>query len=91
MATVVDDTVRGPANRYGRFARAIERRNLFLTDLALRGMGTPSLLVLVDYLELLADVRPDEFDRAAVRCLGRLELEASLMTWRSHSWPLRRW
>jgi hypothetical protein len=28
-------------------------------------MRDPSLLVLLDYLELLADVRPDKFDRAA--------------------------
>jgi hypothetical protein len=43
-------------------------------------MRDPSLLVLVDCLELLADVRPDKFDRAAVKWHGRLELEASVMT-----------
>jgi hypothetical protein len=43
-------------------------------------MGTPSLLVALDYLELLADVRPDKFDRAAVRWHGRLELEAAVIT-----------
>ena len=43
-------------------------------------MGTPSLLVAPDYLELLADVRPDKFDRAAVRWHGRLELETPTLT-----------
>jgi hypothetical protein len=43
-------------------------------------MGTPSLLVLIDYLELLADVRPDKFDRAAVRWHGRLEIESPVLT-----------
>ena len=42
-------------------------------------MRDPSLLVLVDYL-VLADQRPDKFDRAAVRWHGRLELEAPLLT-----------
>jgi hypothetical protein len=36
----------------GRFTRAIERRNLFQAELALREMGTRSLLVALDYLEL---------------------------------------
>ena len=43
-------------------------------------MRDPSLLVLVDYLELLADVRPDKFDRAAVRWHGQLELETPTLT-----------
>jgi hypothetical protein len=43
-------------------------------------MGTPSLLVALDYPELLADVRPDRFDRAAVRWHGRLELETPTLT-----------
>ena len=43
-------------------------------------MRDPSLLVLVDYLELLADVRPDKFDRAAVRWHGRLELETPTLS-----------
>ena len=43
-------------------------------------MGTPSPVVALDYLELLADVRPDKFDRAAVRWHGRLELESAVLT-----------
>ena len=65
---------------HGRFTRAIQRRNLFQAEVALREMRDPSLLVLVDYLELLADVRPDKFDKAAVRWHGRLELEAAVLT-----------
>ena len=65
---------------HGRFTRAIQQRNLFQAELALREMRDPSLLVLVDYLELLADVRPDKFDRAAVRWHGRLELETPTLT-----------
>lgn len=65
---------------HGRFTRAIQQRNLFQAELALREMGTPSLLVALAYLDLLADVRPDKFDRAAVRWHGRLELEAPLLT-----------
>jgi hypothetical protein len=43
-------------------------------------MREPSLLVVVDYLELLADARPDKFDRAAVKRHGRLELESAVLT-----------
>jgi hypothetical protein len=64
----------------GRFTRAIKQRNLFQAELALREMGTPSLLVALEYVELLADVRPDKFDRAAVRWHGRLESETPLLT-----------
>jgi len=59
---------------------AVQRRNLFQAELALREMAPPSLLMPVDYLELLADVRPDKFDRAAARWHGRLETEAGLLT-----------
>ena len=39
---------------HGRFTRAIERRNLFQAELAHREMGTPSLLVALDYVELVS-------------------------------------
>jgi len=65
---------------HGRFTRAIHRRNLFQAELALREMGTPLLLVALDYLALLADARPDNFDKAAVRWHGRLELECAILT-----------
>ena len=34
---------------HGRFSRAIERRNLFQVELALREVGASSLLVALDY------------------------------------------
>jgi hypothetical protein len=43
-------------------------------------MGKPSLLALLDYLDLLADVRPDKFERAAVRWHGKLVGETPLLT-----------
>ena len=43
-------------------------------------MGTPSLLVALDYLELLAEVKPEKLEPAAVRWHGRLEVEAAAMT-----------
>ena len=64
----------------GRFTGAIERRNLFQAELAFREMGTPSLLVALDYLELLAEVKPEKLEPAAVRWHGRLEVEAAAMT-----------
>ena len=50
-------TLQGSA--HGRFTHAIGRRNLFQADLALREMGTPSLLVALEYLDLLAEVKPE--------------------------------
>ena len=49
-------------------------------ELALREMGRPSLLVALDYLDLLAEVKPEKLERAAVRWHGRLEVEAAAMT-----------
>ena len=43
-------------------------------------MGAVSLLEALDYLALLAELRPDRLEGAAVRWHGRLELEASLLT-----------
>lgn len=48
--------------------------------MALREMGAVSLLEALDYLALLAELRPDRLEAAAVRWHGRLELEASLLT-----------
>jgi hypothetical protein len=53
--------------------RARAQRNLFAAEIALREIGTPSLHDTLDYLALLADARPNKFDRAAVRWHGRLE------------------
>ena len=64
----------------GRFTRAVQRRHLFMAETALREMGTPSLLVALDYLALLADVKPEKLPLAAIRFHGRLELESTTMT-----------
>jgi hypothetical protein len=50
---------------HGRFTRALARRNLFQAELALREVGTPSVLVALDYLELLAEVKPEKLEPAA--------------------------
>jgi hypothetical protein len=42
-------------------------------------MASPSLLVALDYLDLLAEVKPEKLEPAAVRWHGRLEVEAPLM------------
>ena len=65
---------------HGRFARAIETRNLWAAEIALREIRDPSLADALDYLALLAEIRPDKAGRAAVRWHGRLELEASTLT-----------
>lgn len=43
-------------------------------------MGAPSLAVALEYLGLLAEVKPERVERAAVRWHGRLEVEATAMT-----------
>jgi hypothetical protein len=62
----------------GRFTRAIKQRNLFGAEMAMRELGTPSLLDALDYLDLLAEVKPEKLERAALRWHGRLEIEASM-------------
>lgn len=71
-------TSQGSAN--GRFTRAIKQRNLFGAKMAIREMKSVSLLDALDYLDLLAEVRPDKLEQATLRWHGRLELEASVMT-----------
>jgi hypothetical protein len=65
---------------HGRFTRAIQQRNLWAAETAMRELGHVSLADALDYLELLAAIRPDRFDRAAVRWHGRLETEAAILT-----------
>jgi hypothetical protein len=64
----------------GRFTRAIKQRNLFGAEVAMRELGNPSLLDALDYLDLLAEVKPEKLEQASLRWHGRLELEASMMT-----------
>jgi hypothetical protein len=43
-------------------------------------MGTPSLLVALDYLELLAEVKPEKRELTAVHWHRRLEVEGAAIT-----------
>lgn len=49
-------------------------------EMALRGMGSPTLAELLDYVVLLAELRPEKAARAAVRWHGRLETEAPFLS-----------
>lgn len=64
----------------GRFGRALKQKNLWGAEMALREMRQPSLLLLLDYLGRLAELRPEKLPLAALRWHGRLELEASTLT-----------
>jgi hypothetical protein len=77
----------GPSRRmtsqgsaHGRFTRAIASRNLFQAEAALRELRWVSLLDALDYLDLLAELRPAKLEQAALRWHGRLELEAGILT-----------
>ena len=48
--------------------------------MALREMAVPSLLLLLDYLDLLAELKPEKLPLAALRWHGRLELESSTLS-----------
>jgi hypothetical protein len=61
----------GRGSTHGRFTRALQQRDLWAVETSLRELGhQPSLLDALDYLVLLADVRPDRVGRAAVRWHG---------------------
>jgi len=65
---------------HGRFTRAIKTRNLWAAEMALRELGTVSLDDALDYLDLLAEQKPEKLERAAVRWHGRLETEATFLS-----------
>jgi len=70
---------------HGRFARAIQQRNLWAAEMAareLRGLALPDAL---DLVVLIAHSRPDRLEPAAIRWHGRLELEAGVLTLRDSS------
>jgi hypothetical protein len=71
-------TTQGSA--HGRFTGAIRARNLFQAEVALRELRDVSLLDALDYLDLLAEQRPEKLEQAALRWHGRLELEAGVLT-----------
>jgi hypothetical protein len=55
----------------GRFGRAIQRRHLNAEEMAAREMGGLSLDDALSLCELMADVDPERFERAALRLLQR--------------------
>ena len=46
-----------------RFIRAIKQRNLFGAEMATRELRTLSLVHALDYLDLLAEVRPEKLEQ----------------------------
>ena len=73
-------TAQGSA--YTRFKRTIQRKNLLGAEMTLREMRQVSLLEALDYLVLLAELRPERAEPAAVRWHARLELEAANLSLR---------
>lgn len=71
---------RSKSRRPARFTRAIQQRNLWNAEIALREVGDVNLHEALDYLALLAQVRLDRFDCAAIRWHGRLETESATLT-----------
>jgi len=65
---------------HGRFTRAIQQRNLWAAEMALREPGQPALEDALAYLDLLAEQKPEKLERAAVRWHGRLETETAHLT-----------
>jgi hypothetical protein len=63
-----------------RFRRAIERKNLLGAEMTLREIRQVSLLEALDYLVLLAELRPERAEPAALRWHGRLEVESANLT-----------
>jgi hypothetical protein len=53
-----------------QYRRAIERKNLMGAEMALREMGSVTLDEALDYVALLAELRPGHAGRAAVRWHG---------------------
>jgi hypothetical protein len=60
-----------PRTARGRFQRAINRRHLLAAEMAAREMGGLSLADALSLCELLANVDPTRYERAALRWLQR--------------------
>jgi len=54
----------------------------------LKEIGSPSLLLALDYLELVAAVKPEKYPLAALRWHGRFELEATTLSLAESSYAL---
>jgi hypothetical protein len=72
--------VTAQGNARVRYRRAIEHKNLMGAEMLLRQMGSVTLDEALDYVALLAELRPAKAPRAAVRWHGRLETEAPMFT-----------
>jgi hypothetical protein len=62
---------------YGRFARAVQRGNVFQAEIAARELGQLSLADALSLCEMLAARDPRRFERAAQRWLQRFIDERS--------------
>jgi hypothetical protein len=71
---------RARENSRAYFRGAIDDKNLLAAEVALRAVGVPDLLTALDYVALLAELRPAKAPDAAVRWHGRLETEAPTLT-----------
>ena len=65
---------------HGRFTRAIATRSLFAAEIAAREMRGLALDDALDLVLLIAEVKPERLEAAALRWHGRLELEAPTLT-----------
>jgi hypothetical protein len=66
---------------HSRFTRAIQQRNLWAAESAMRELGhPPTLETALAYLDLLAEQKPEKLERAAVRWHGRLEPESTFLS-----------
>jgi hypothetical protein len=72
--------VTAQGNARTQYRRAIVRKNLMGAEMLLREMGAVTLDEALDYVALLAELRPAKAPRAAVRWHGRLETEAPMLT-----------
>jgi hypothetical protein len=72
--------VTSQGSAHGRFTRAVKQRNLWAAESSLRELSTPSLEDVLGYLDLLAETRSAKLERACVRWHGRLETEATFLS-----------
>jgi hypothetical protein len=55
--------VTSQGSTHGRFARAIQQRNLWAAETSLRELGNASLEDALGYLDLLAEQKPEKLER----------------------------
>ena len=72
--------VTSQGSAHGKFTRAIKQGNLFAAELAARELRGLNLHEALDLVALIARVRPDRLEPAAIRWHGRLEIETKALT-----------